>query len=104
MAAVAVALAALAIVQGAVFALSGAYLLVAAPLVGLPLALLVYRALHRVCTTGGRGARLEALAGTLVLTAIAILGMSFGGFPLLLPALLLAVAVAVTPGPRRTAS
>jgi len=100
-AATAVGLAALAVVQAAVFAASGAYLLIVAPLVGLPLALAIYRTLHRLCSTGGRFARAEALAGSLALAAIAIVGISFGGFALLLPAVLLAIAAGLTPSPAR---
>ena len=98
-AAAGVVLAGLAVVQALVFAATGAYLLVVAPLVGLAVTLAVFRALRRVCTTGSRGARAEATAGVLFLGAVAILGISFGGFALLLPALALALAVALTPRP-----
>lgn len=94
-----VVLAALAVVQGAVFAATGAYLLIVAPLVGLPVALAVYRALHRLCSTGSRRAEATALAGIWFLAAVAIIGISFGGFPLALPAMLLALAAALTPRP-----
>ena len=96
-----VVLAASTVVLGAVFAATGAYLLLVAPLVGLPVAWEVYRALHRLCTTGSRRAAATALAGIGFLVAVAILGISFGGFPLLGPAMLLALAAALTPRPAR---
>ena len=95
----AVLVAALGIVQGALVAATGAYLLILAPLIGLPVALGVYRALHRRCTTGSRRALATAFAGIWLLIAVAILGVSFGGFTLLLPAMLLALAAALTPRP-----
>ena len=98
-AAAGVVLAALAVVQAAVFAATGAYLLIAAPLVGLPVALAVYRALHRLCSSGSRRAEATALAGISLLFSVAIMGISFGGIPLLLPAIVLALAAALTPGP-----
>lgn len=98
-AAAGVGLVVLAIVQAAAFAVSGAYLLLAAPVLGLPVALRVYRALHRVCTTRSRSAEVQAVAGILLLIAMAILGISFGGLALLPPAALLAVAAALTPRP-----
>src|SRR4051812_5420762 len=100
-AAAGVVLAALAVVLGAVLAATGAYVLIVAPLVGLPLALEVYRALQRLCSTGSRRAEATAVAGIWSLVAIAILGISFGGFPLVLPAMFLALAAALTPRPAR---
>lgn len=101
-AAAGVVLAVLAVVQGAVFAATGAYLLIVAPLVGLPVALAVYRALHRLCSTGSRRAEATAVAGIWFLVAVAIIGISFGGFPLVLPAMFLALAAALTPRPVRS--
>ena len=95
-----VALAALAVVYGAAAATTGAYALVVAPLLGLPIALGVFRALRRVCTTGAAAAEGLALAGILLLGVLAIMGVSFGGFPLLTTAILLALAAALTPRPR----
>lgn len=92
-----VGLAALALLQAAVFAASGAYLLIVAPLVGLPVAFGTYRALRQVCATGSSRAQGAAAAGILFLVASAIIGISFGGFPLLLPAMFLALAAALTP-------
>jgi len=89
----------LTVVLGAVFAATGAYLLIVAPLIGLLVAWEVYRALHRLCSTGSRRAEATAFAGILLLVALAILGVSFGGFPLLLPAILLSLAAALTPRP-----
>jgi hypothetical protein len=100
-AAAGVVLAALAVLLGAVLAATGAYLLIVAPLVGLPLALEIYRALHRLCSTGSRRAEATALAGIWLLVAVAILGISFGGFPLILPAMFLALAATLTPRPAR---
>jgi hypothetical protein len=98
-AATGVALSALALVQAVVFAASGAYLLVVAPIVGLPIAVSVYRALRTVCTTGSARAGAAAGAGILLLAAIALAGISFGGLPLLFPAMFLAIAAALTPRP-----
>jgi hypothetical protein len=98
-AAAGVVLAALAVVQAAVFAATGAYLAIVAPLVGLPVALAVYRALHRLCNTGSRLAEATALAGIWFLVGVAIMGISFGGLPLILPAIVLALAAALTPRP-----
>jgi hypothetical protein len=95
----AVLLAALGVVGGALSAATGAYLLILAPLIGLPIALAVYKALHRRCTTGSRRALAAAFAGIWLLIAVAILGVSFGGFSLILPAMLLALAAALTPRP-----
>jgi hypothetical protein len=60
---------ALAVVQAAVFAVGGAYLLIVAPLVGAPVAFAVYRALQRLCTTGSTGAAAAASARILFLAA-----------------------------------
>ena len=85
-----VVLAAIALGVSAAFALTGAYALVAAPLLGLPLALLVRGALRRAD-------RPRAFAGVVAMILLAIGGISLGGIPLLLPALCLAAALAVTP-------
>ncbi len=98
-AAAGVVLAALAVVQAAIFALWGAYLLIVAPLIGLHVAWAVHRALHEVCTTGSLRAETTAAGGILFLGALAIVGISFGGFPLLVPAIFLALAAALTPRP-----
>ncbi len=82
-----------------VLAFGGAYLLVAAPLAGLLVALAVFGALRRVCRTGSRSARDGAWAGIMALLIGAYFGISFGGFMLLVPAALLAVAAAITPRP-----
>lgn len=95
----AVVLLGLAVVQGVVLAFGGAHLLVAAPLVGLLVALAVFGALRRVCRTGSRSARDGAWAGIMALLIGAYFGISFGGFMLLVPAALLAVAAAITPRP-----
>lgn len=94
-----VALAALAVVQGIFFALSGAYMLLVAPLIGLLIALGIYGSLHALCTTGAARERFEAFGQVFLLAALAVLGISFGGYPLLLPAALLAVATVLTPRP-----
>jgi hypothetical protein len=99
LAATGVALAVLAVLLGVVFAIAGAYLLIVAPVVGLPVAFAVYRALHRRCTTGSTRAAAAASAGILFLGAFAIVGISVGGLPLLLPAVFLAFAAALTPRP-----
>lgn len=97
----AVVLAGLAVAQSAAFALSGAYLLIAAPLVGLPITVGVYLALHRICTIEDRRAEAVAAVGPLLLAGVAVLGISFGGFSLLVPAMLLAVAAVLTPRAER---
>jgi len=92
-----VGLCALVVIQSLAFAVTGAYLLVVAPLLGLVVAWEVYRALHRVCSTGRRRSQLGAFAGIWLLVALAWFGVSFGGVPLLLPALVLSLALALTP-------
>ena len=92
-----VVLAGLAVVQAAIFAVSGSYLLIVAPLVGLPIAVWVYRSLRQRCTSGDRSGGVVAASGVGVLVGIAIVGISFGGISLLLPAVFLALAVALTP-------
>jgi hypothetical protein len=87
-----VVLAALALAVSAAPALTGAYALVAAPLLGLPLALVVRGALRRAD-------RAQAFLGVVVMVLLALGGISLGGIPLLLPALCLAAALAVTPRP-----
>jgi len=98
-AATGVGFAALVVGQAAAFAATGAYLVIVAPLAGLPVAVAVYRALHRLCTTGSRRAEVTAFAGIWLLIAVAIIGVSSGGFPLLVPAMFLALAAALTPRP-----
>jgi hypothetical protein len=99
LAAAGVALAAMAIVAGFAFAVSGAPLLAVAPLLGLPIALAVHGALRRTCHTGSRAAQWGAAGGVVALVMLAVGGLSFGGIPLLLPALCLVAALAVTPRP-----
>jgi hypothetical protein len=41
------------------------------------------------------------MAGIWFLVVVAIMGVSFGGFPLLIPAMVLALAAALTPRPAR---
>ena len=96
----AVALLVLAVASGVVLALQGAYLLLAAPVVGLWMGLGVWAALRRVCTTGSRCAQAIALSGIVLMPVVGILGVSFGGIALLVPAALFALARAVTPRPR----
>jgi len=81
-------------------ATQGEYLLVVAPAVGMVVGLSVWGALRRLCTTGSRSAEAIAVGGVVVLPVVAIVGISFGGIALLLPAALLAVAGALTPRPR----
>ncbi len=95
----AVVLLGLGVVQGIVSAFGGAYLLVVAPLAGLLVAIGVFHALRRVCRTGSRPARELAWAGVVFLLVGAFLGVSFGGFLLIVPAALLAVSAAITPRP-----
>jgi hypothetical protein len=99
-AATGVGLAGLAVASSLAIALSGPYLLMVAPLLGLPITFGVFKALRRVCTTGSRKAEAQAVAGILALPVLAVFGISFGGFQLLPPAILLAVAAALTPRPR----
>ena len=94
----AVGLVVLALIVLVPVALEGAWGLLLAPLAGLGIAVLVFRSLRRVCSTGDRGARALAALGCLLLAATAVLGVSFGGVRLLLPTLLLILATAVTPG------
>ena len=98
----AVLLTALAVVQSAFFAPQGAHLLIVAPAAGLVVAVAVFGALQRFCRSGSGPARGLAIAGIAVLFPLAVLGVSFGGLQLLLPALLLAVAAALTPRPAGT--
>ncbi len=95
----AVVLLGLALAQGVVSAFGGAYLLVAAPLTGLLVALVVLGLLRRVCRTGSRSARQLAWTGIVLLVVGAVFGVSFGGSMLLLPVALLTVAAAITPQP-----
>ena len=94
-----VLLVALAVVHGTILATTGAYLLIVAPLIGLPVAWVVYGALHRVCSTGSKRAEVTAFTGISLLVVLAVLGVSFGGISLLLPAIVLSLAAALTPRP-----
>ena len=94
----------LALVMTVPVALGGAWGVLLAPLAGLGVALLVFRSLRRVCSTGDRGGRSLAVLGCGLLASIAVVGISFGGMLLLVPTLLLLLATAVTPaGPVRSA-
>ena len=100
LASLAVGLLVLAVAYGVVAAIGGAYQVVAAPTVGVGIAIGVWASLRRVCTTGSRTAQLRALAGIALLLVVAVLGISFGGALLAVPAASLALAAALTPRPR----
>jgi hypothetical protein len=96
----AVGLLGFALAYGAFVAVGGAYLVVVAPASGSAIAVGVWTSLRRLCTTGSRHAERAALGGIILLVATAVLGISFGGALLLLPAAILALAAALTPRPR----
>lgn len=97
---VAIGLLALALVQSIAWAYyEGAYLLTPAPLLGLGMAVTVFFALRRVCTTGSRSAEAFVFTCLLLTPIIAYFGVSFGGFQLLVPGVLLAIAAVITPRP-----
>ena len=100
LASLAVGLLVFALAYGVVVAVGGAYVVVVAPALGSGIAVGVWRSLRRLCTTGSRHAQRAALSGIVLLVAIAILGISFGGAFLLLPAAILALAAALTPRAR----
>ena len=89
-----------AVAYGVAAAVDGAYLLVVAPAAGVAIAAGVWASLRRVCTTGSERAERSALAGIMVLILLAVLGISFGGASLFVPAASLALAAALTPRPR----
>jgi hypothetical protein len=87
----AVGLLVLAVAYAVVAAVRGAYLLVVAPAVGLAIAVGVW-SLCRMCTTGSRYAGPTALDGIVLLLVVAVLGISFGGALLVVPAAALMTA------------
>jgi hypothetical protein len=93
----AVVIAGLIAVWGVVRALDGEWSLLLAPLIGLPIALAVFRALQLTCRRGDVGFGIAAAGGIALLFGLAIVGASLGGVPLLAPAVVLAVALVVTP-------
>lgn len=98
-ASLAVGLLVLAVAYGVVAAAGGAYLVVVAPALGLAIAVGVWASLRRMCTTGRRDAGVRAVAGIVVLLVVAVLGISFGGALLVVPAAALTLAAALTPRP-----
>jgi hypothetical protein len=95
----AVGLLVLAVAYGVVAAVSGAYLVVVAPALGLAIAVGVWASLRRLCSGGSRHARLTASAGIALLLVVAVLGISFGGALLVVPAAALILAAGLTPRP-----
>ena len=93
----AVAIAVLIAVWGLTRALDGEWSLLLAPLIGLPIALAVFRTLQLMCRRGGVGFGFAAAGGIALLFVLAIVGPSLGGIPLLVPGVVLAVALVVTP-------
>jgi hypothetical protein len=100
LASLAVGLLVLALMYGVVVAIGGTYVVVVGPALGAGIAAGVWRSLSRFCTTGSRQAQRAALSGIVLLVAIAILGISFGGALLLVPTAILSLAAALTPHAR----
>jgi hypothetical protein len=100
LASLAVGLLVLALVYGVVVAVGGTYVVVVAPALGAGIAVGVWRSLRRFCMTGSRHAQCAALSGIVLMVAIAILGISFGGALLLVPTAILSLAAALTPRAR----
>lgn len=93
----AVALLVVALGYGVVAAIDGAHLLVVAPAIGMVVGLGVWAALRRVRATGSRAAETALLAGIALMAGLGVLGVSLGGFTILIPTALLTVAYALTP-------
>lgn len=97
MGAAGVAFAWVAVLWGVVLAWGGAPLLLVAPLCGLPVAAGVHALLRRSRRGDGGPTLPLAATGIAALVALAIGGVSFGGLPLLVTAVLLALSAALTP-------